>query len=91
MAKESADKVTPDLFQTEKRPGRPRTNPLPREQQLRLNKRRQLQRDKAKGLRRVELKLTQDMYDTLTDHAEAQGISRGALIEQLLKAALKTE
>lgn len=89
MAKETADKLTPDLFQSEKRPGRPRTNPLPREQQLRLNKRRQLQRDKAKGLRRVEIKLTRDMYDTLTQHAEANNTNRAAFIENLLQKALQ--
>ena len=49
MAKESSDLVTPDLFQSDRRPGRPRTNPLPREVQVRVNKRRQLQRDRKNG------------------------------------------
>ncbi|WP_194755437.1 LexA regulated protein [Aliidiomarina indica] len=91
MAKEAADKITPDLFQAEKRPGRPRTNPLPREQQLRLNKRRQLQRDKAKGLRRVELKLADELYNALTEQAEAQGISRSTLIENLIMKGMRTK
>lgn len=89
MAKEANDKVTADLFQTEKRPGRPRSNPLPRADQLRFNKRRQLRRDKENGLRRVELKLPEAMYNTLNEQANAQGISRSALIEQLLTNALK--
>lgn len=88
MAKESSDLVTPDLFQSERRPGRPRTNPLPREVQVRVNKRRQLQRDRKNGLRRVELKLDETMYETLNRQAEEQGISRSALIEQILQQAL---
>ena len=38
MAKIATDRTTIDLFAHEKRPGRPRTNPLPREEQLKLNK-----------------------------------------------------
>lgn len=36
MAKIATDRTTIDLFAHEKRPGRPRTNPLPREEQLKL-------------------------------------------------------
>ncbi|EGN75067.1 Ribbon-helix-helix protein, copG family [Idiomarina sp. A28L] len=88
MAKEANDKITPDLFQSERRPGRPRSNPLTREEQMRLNKRRQLRRDKEKGLRRVELKLEAAMYEELNRQAETLGLSRSALIETLLKQAL---
>ncbi|RUO22205.1 LexA regulated protein [Aliidiomarina iranensis] len=88
MAKEASDKITPDLFQSERRPGRPRSNPLSREEQMRLNKRRQLRRDKEKGLKRVELKIAASMYEELHERSEALGISRNALIERLLKQAL---
>lgn len=91
MAKEANDKITPDLFQSERRPGRPRSNPLTREEQVRLNKRRQLRRDREKGLRRVELKLEEHVYTELSEQAAAKGISRSALIEQLLKQTLNTE
>ena len=55
MAKEQTDRTTLDLFADERRPGRPKTNPLSRDEQLRINKRNQLRRDKVRGLRRVEL------------------------------------
>ncbi|VTP65222.1 LexA regulated protein [Leclercia adecarboxylata] len=57
MAKEHTDRTTLDLFANERRPGRPKTNPLSRDEQLRINKRNQLKRDKSRGLKRVELKL----------------------------------
>lgn len=91
MAKEANDKITPDLFQSERRPGRPRSNPLTREEQMRLNKRRQLRRDREKGLRRVELKLEVSMYEELNRQAETLGISRSALIEKLLTHALENK
>ncbi|ABL99908.1 LexA regulated protein [Shewanella amazonensis] len=85
MAKEAADRTTIDLFADEKRRGRPRSNPLPRETQLRVNKRNQIQRDKAKGLKRIELKVSQDLYDALNEKALASNISRSQLIECILK------
>ena len=54
MAKEHTDRTTLDLFANERRPGRPKTSPLSRDEQLRINKRNQLKRDKVRGLRRVE-------------------------------------
>jgi len=84
MAKETSDKVTIDLFQNQRRPGRPKTNPLPREEQMRHNKRRQLQRDRDNGLRRVELKIHESLYQKLNQQAEQQGISRSELIAQVL-------
>lgn len=88
MAKESTDTVTIDLFQEQRRPGRPRTNPLSRAEQMKLNKRRQLKRDKARGLRRIELKVDESVYQALNERAEQDGISRSELIEQLLTEAL---
>jgi hypothetical protein len=49
MAKEQTDRTTLDLFANERRPGRPKTNPLSRDEQLRINKRNQLKRDKVAG------------------------------------------
>ncbi|WP_025820441.1 LexA regulated protein [Shewanella marina] len=85
MAKEVTDRTTIDLFANEKRRGRPRSNPLPREQQLKVNKRNQIQRDRAKGLKRIELKVSQDLYDALNEQAEASNISRSQLIELILQ------
>ncbi|KFZ38379.1 LexA regulated protein [Shewanella mangrovi] len=88
MAKESADRTTIDLFSSEKRRGRPRSNPLSREQQLRINKRNQIKRDREKGLKRIELKVSQDLFDALNEKADASNISRSQLIEIILQENL---
>ncbi|NIE69524.1 LexA regulated protein [Pantoea sp. Acro-807] len=89
MAKEQTDRTTLDLFADERRPGRPKTSPLSRDEQLRINKRNQLKRDKVRGLRRVELKMSGEAVDTLNTLAEQQNISRSELIEQMLLTQLK--
>ncbi|WKE67193.1 LexA regulated protein [Gallaecimonas kandeliae] len=89
MAKESADRITIDLFAEEKRRGRPKTNPLPRQAQLKVNKRNQIKRDRQKGLKRVELKVDSDLFETLNELAKAQSVSRSELIETILKAGVE--
>jgi len=89
MAKEQTDCTTLDLFANERRPGRPKTNPLSRDEQLRINKRNQLKRDKNRGLKRVELKLNADAVDALNELADARKISRSELIEEMLIAQLE--
>ena len=89
MAKERTDRTTLDLFANERRPGRPKTNPLSRDEQLRINKRNQLKRDKNRGLKRVELKLNADAVDALNELADARKISRSELIEEMLIAQLE--
>ena len=88
MAKQDVDCVTLDLFAEMPKVGRPRTNPLSREQQVRINKRNQLKRDRSSGLRRVELKLHSDLIQKLEIKADSQGLSRGQLIEQILNEYL---
>ncbi|EMH4161876.1 LexA regulated protein [Pluralibacter gergoviae] len=88
MAKEQTDRTTLDLFANERRPGRPKTNPLSRDEQLRINKRNQLKRDRVKGLKRVELKLNSEAVDALNELAEARDISRSELIEEILMSQL---
>lgn len=90
MAKEQTDRTTLDLFADERRPGRPKTNPLSRDEQLRVNKRNQLKRDKVRGLKRVELKLNAEAVDALTELAQARNMSRSELIEEILLDQLKT-
>ena len=84
MAKQDADCITLDLFATVPRVGSPRTNPLSREQQIRINKRNQLKRDKSSGLKRVELKLHTDLVERLEIEAAEEGLTRGQLIERIL-------
>jgi hypothetical protein len=88
MAKEQTDRTTIDLFANERRPGRPKTNPLSRDEQLRINKRNQLKRDKVRGLKRVELKLNHDAVDALNELATARDMSRSELIEEILMSQL---
>ncbi|MGG4607936.1 LexA regulated protein [Providencia sp. Me31A] len=89
MAKEQTDRTTLDLFAEERRPGRPKTSPLSRDEQLRINKRNQLKRDKVKGLRRVELKLNEEAVAVLNQLAEEKNISRSELIEDILLSQLE--
>lgn len=90
MAKENTDRTTIDLFEAERRPGRPKTNPLSRETQVRINKRNQVKRDKARGLKRVELKLHESVLLRLDAMAREQKISRAQLIESILQSSLQS-
>jgi hypothetical protein len=91
MAKAESDRTTLDLFEYEKRPGRPKTNPHSRDLQLKINKRNQLRRDKARGLKRVEFKVSSELYQALNDMAEEQAMSRSTLIEIILQEKLATK
>jgi hypothetical protein len=90
MAKEVADLTTIDLFSDEKRPGRPKTNPHSRSVQVKINKRNQVKRDKNNGLKRIEFKLHEDVYERLDALANDKGVSRSELIEALLVQSLDT-
>jgi len=84
MAKAFNDRTTIDLFANEKSRGRPKTNPLSRKDQLLVNKRNQIKRDKAKGLKRVELKVDVELFNTLNELADTYQLSRAQVIETLL-------
>lgn len=85
MAKQDDDCITLDLFADIPKIGRPRTNPLSREQQIRINKRNQLKRDRSSGLKRVELKLHKDLVQELEVLASEQKVSRSELIVTILQ------
>lgn len=91
MAKISDDRTTLDLFVTERRIGRPRTNPYPRSVQLRINKRNQIQRDQQRGRKRVEVKLAEHQLAKLDQLAQQQGISRSALIAMMIEQRLASD
>lgn len=84
MAKETTDLTTIDLFQNEKRPGRPKTSPHSRSVQIKINKRNQVKRDKNNGLKRVEFKIHHSLFNELEQLAKTQQVSRSELIESLL-------
>jgi hypothetical protein len=89
MAKVSVDRATIDLFATDKQRGRPKSSPYSREQQMRINKKNQLVRDKQNGLKRVEIKLHREMYDKASVIAADKGISRSELLAELINNSLE--
>jgi len=91
MAKELTDLTTLDLFNDEKRPGRPKTSPHSRSVQIKLNKRNQVKRDKNNGLKRVEFKIHHSVFEQLEQLAKTKNISRSELIEALLIQSLANE
>ena len=91
MAKQDSDCITLDLFSDIRKVGRPKTNPLSREQQIRINKRDQLKRDKSSGLKRVELKLHEGLVQQLEDLASTLNVSRSELIVTILQGYFKIE
>ncbi len=91
MAKEVTDLTTIDLFNDEKRPGRPKTNPHSRSVQVKINKRNQVKRDKNKGLKRLEFKVHHSLFEQLEQLAKTQQMSRSELIESLLIESLATQ
>jgi hypothetical protein len=91
VAKEISDLTTIDLFSDEKRPGRPKTSPHPRNVQIRINKRNQVKRDKNNGLKRVEFKIHHSIFEQLEKLAKTKNISRSELIEKLLIDSLAKE
>ena len=91
MAKQDSDCITLDLFSDIRKVGRPKTNPLSREQQIRINKRNQLKRDKSSGLKRVELKLHEGLVQQLEDLASTLNVSRSELIVTILQGYFKIE
>ena len=91
MAKQDSDCITLDSFSDIRKVGRPKTNPLSREQQIRINKRNQLKRDKSSGLKRVELKLHEDLVQQLEDLASTLNVSRSELIVTILQDYFKIE
>lgn len=88
MAKIATDRTTIDLFAQDKRPGRPKTNVLPRDEQLKLNKRNQVKRDRSKGLKRIEFKVSEQLYTALSEQAEKAEMTRSAYLEHILAQVL---
>lgn len=88
MAKESFDRITHDLFADEIRPGRPKSNPHSRKVQLKINKQKQVLRDRQKGLKRIELKVDSELFSLLNKLSKEQNINRSELITQLLHAQI---
>jgi hypothetical protein len=69
--------------------GRPKTSPYDRDTQRKLSKRLQGNRDKHKGMRRVEVKLNTDVIDVLDALTAELGLSRAEVIENGLLGLLE--
>lgn len=80
MSIQSEDRTTIDMFTRAER-GRPKTSPYDRSTQLKLSKRLQRNRDKHKGMRRIEVKLNSEVVDVLDALAAELGLSRAEIIE----------
>ena len=90
MSIQPEDRTTIDMFSRPER-GRPKTSPYDRSVQLRMSKRNQRARDKQKGLRRVEVKLDQEVIAVMDSLCETQDVSRAELIEQALLVLLEQQ
>lgn len=87
MAKASSDRNTIDLFG--KSPGRPRSKILTRKDQLKINKRLQREKEKALGLKRLELVIDQDTITKLDQLCETQGIKRSEWLTLAINNSLE--
>jgi hypothetical protein len=87
MSIQPEDRTTIDMFSRPER-GRPKTSPYDRSTQLKLSKRLQRNRDKHKGMRRVEVKLNTDVVQVLDNLAADLGLSRAEVIENGLMRML---
>ncbi len=81
MGVQLEDRTTIDMFVAPKI-GRPKSNPYARDVQIRVNKREQRLRDKDKGMRRMEVKMPQELVDKLDAYASHHGCTRTDVVEQ---------
>jgi hypothetical protein len=88
MSIQLEDRTTIDMFSRPER-GRPKTSPYDRNTQLKLSKRLQRNRDKNKGMRRIEVKLNIDVIEVLDALATELGVSRAEVIENGLLSLLE--
>lgn len=84
MGVQLEDRTTMDMF-TARQKGRPRSNPYPRDVQLRINKREQRLRDKDKGMRRMEVKMPTDLIEMLDRFAKSSDCTRAEVVELCIK------
>jgi hypothetical protein len=80
MGVQLEDRTTIDMF-IERPKGRPRSNPYARDVQLRINKRVQRTRDKGKGMRRMEVKVSAELVEKLDGYAKEHDCSRTEVVE----------
>lgn len=88
MSIQPEDRTTIDMFTRPER-GRPKTSPYDRSTQLKLSKRLQRNRDKHKGMRRIEVKLNLEVVDVLDVLVTELGMSRAEVIENALLNLLR--
>ena len=89
MAKASSDRNTIDIFG--KTLGRPRTQMLTRKEQLKINKRIQREKEKAQGLKRLELVIDQATLENLDFLCEKSDLKRAEWLTQQINKAMKSK
>jgi hypothetical protein len=82
MAKASSDRNTIDLFG--KPVGRPRRQPLNRKEQLKHNKRIQREKEKALGMKRLELIIDQGIIDKLDQLCKLDDVKRAEWLTRFI-------
>ncbi|EAT13626.1 LexA regulated protein [Bermanella marisrubri] len=85
MGVQLEDRTTIDMFNARAK-GRPRSNPYPRDVQIRINKRLQRERDRDKGMRRMEVKIPNALVEKLDEFAKEQACTRTEAVELGLNA-----
>ncbi len=80
MGVQLEDRTTIDMF-IERQKGRPRSNPYARDVQVRINKRVQRERDKGKGMRRMEVKMPHELVEKLDAYANENNCTRTDVVE----------
>lgn len=80
MSVQLEDRTTMDMF-ADRQKGRPKSNPYPRDVQIRVNKRTQRQRDKQKGLKRMEVKMSEELLSRIDEYAAEKNCSRAEIVE----------
>jgi len=80
MAKSSSDRNTIDLFS--KTRGRPRTQILSRQEQLKANKKTQRIRQNQQGQKRIEVILNYETIKKLDQLCELEGVKRADWITE---------
>ncbi len=84
MSVQPEDRTTIDMFSSPRR-GRPKSSPYDRRSQSRFNKRFQRERDKQRGLQRLEVKIDGDIIDRLDEVAGELNLTRADVISLALK------
>lgn len=84
MSVQPEDRTTLDMFSMPRR-GRPKSSPYDRRVQSRFNKRFQRQRDKEKGLQRLEVRVDGEIIEALDETCNTLNLTRKDVVALALR------